>query len=238
MSLEMRDVVPLLLNVSHYVTDLVYVLYYLDNMQMEGGNTATLAAKRTDLLHRVVQFRDALRERLPPAEEQDGDTVSARRNVLAMCRILLLDDQLQQSVRDTNVLCLQLLSQNEERGGSSSSNGRLAQQLQNCQLGLFNLVQFIENCTHHQEQEQEQEPTIASPAVGTALREDLSASWQVQTDLLNCLVFDLIAKCPAIRTRYAASVRCTTAEQQTPEQFAAFLHWLKQEEVLAGVPQL
>lgn len=224
----------MILNVSHYMTDIIYLLYYLEKTNEPISNEY-----RPQLTKRIVSLREEFRELLNkrPVDLDETNNSSSNNNnnnnidkwkdemdgVLRFQTILNDDDLLyllHKIIEDVSLL-------------DGLTHGiKLHNQLNNCEIGLNNIINFLNHIVDPNGKD-----IIYDDTIDKILNEELINVWRVEMDLSNCLIFDIITHDSVIIDAYNAKSGCSIESKDISkgDTFIKFITWLKDEEVFDGV---
>lgn len=263
--LLLKQQIPFMLNVSHYMTDLVYTLYYTIKLQDDDDDDAAkqrhileLEGRKTLLSDEIYKLREQFRNLLNQSSgsiygmvEEDNQVIDEDNNTSQdILRLIqqfkdLIDEELLQTVRDTNILLITELSkQIPER--STVNIHKLNIQLDNCLYGFLNLVTFIRKIPLRVDNKESMESIV------NVIKDELLLSWKIELDLLNCKIFNLISKNEKIIKlfqQYRSSLSSATESGTMGEQsdssipiikedsktFIELISWLKDEQVFGSI---
>lgn len=222
-----NQIILFVLNTSHYMTDLIYALYFLSFCEREESNafdkevsgkggedhkrdvTEQLAEIRKQLYALVYQVRTNFRQLLDECKRTKVESAPKFRRLV-----------------DWNLVCvlgvINDLLISEMRGISMP----LSLQLHNCMMGFANLYQFLKKIPlQHQYQITKPQLEVLLHALGT----ELIPSWKLQLDLLNYRLFSTLACNDAIVAEYRKSTGDVSTSVKSGEGFKILVNWLKDE---------
>lgn len=213
------------------MTDVIYLLYYLEKTKEPISNEY-----RPQLTKRIVSLREEFRELLNkrpidmntetetnPSDEtwkDEMDGIIRFQTILNDNNLLLL---LHNIIKDVSGLV-----------GLTHGN-KLQNQLNNCEIGLNNIINFLNHIV-----DAKGEDIIYDDTIDKILNEELINVWRVEMDLSNCLIFDIITHDSVIIDAYNVKNNCSIESKDISkgDTFIKFITWLKDEEVFDGVVDL
>lgn len=219
--LLLNQIIAFILNTSHYMTDLIYALYYLSNCESnepaelkdgEGKPDSTiedqLSQIRKQLYTLAAQFRVNFRQMLEESNMASVDSAPKFRKLI-----------------DRNLICVLGVINELLISEMKSISEPLSMQLHNCIMGFANIYQFLRKVPiHHQYKITKPQLDVLLKALG----QELIPSWKYQLDLLNFKLFNLLASHPGIVSVYRHSTGDTSDVRDGPG-FKRFVTWLKDE---------
>lgn len=221
--LLLNQIIVFILNTSHYMTDLIYALYYLSNCEGNGsGADDQDKPKRQDkdVVDQLAQIRKQLY------------TLGAQfrvnfRQMLDECNMASLDSAPKfRKLIDRNLICVLGVINELLISEMKNISVPLSMQLHNCIMGFANIYQFLRKVPiHHQYK-------ITKPQLDVLLRalgQELIPSWKYQLDLLNFKLFNLLASHPGIVAHYRDATGDKTSDVREGAGFKQFVAWLKDE---------
>ena len=184
----LNQIVPFILNTSHYMTDLMYVLYYLaqkqDDTFSNANGTCTshreeLLALKNDICERVYDLRTGFRLLLDSCELDHFETPGKCRH--------LIDKVLVISIYGVNRFIFQELNRL-----NVDFKEEFTLQMQNCLLGFVNLYKFLNKIPMNKQESQMND--LQMNVLVSVLQKELLPIWKFQLDLFNCKLFNEISK--------------------------------------------
>lgn len=233
--LLLNQIILFILNTSHYMTDLIYALYFLSYSERgdrnsedyditpsvtHSSNTGSgenrnknimeqLTEIRKQLYALVYQVRNNFRQLLDECDMTDKESAPKFRK--------LIDRNL---VRVLGVINELLISE------MKSISPPLSLQLHNCTMGFANLYQFLKKVPlHHQYQITKPQLDILLQALG----QELIPSWKFQLDLLNYKLFNSLAANDSLVAEYRKKTGNNDSSVKAGQGFRDFVVWLKDE---------
>lgn len=216
-----NQIILFVLNTSHYMTDLIYALYFLSFCEREDAGSSSgseehkrdvaeqLAEIRKQLYALVYQVRTNFRQLLDDYRKSRVDSASKFRRLVdwnLVCVLGVINDLLISEMRHISM--------------------SLSAQLHNCMLGFANLYQFLKKIPlQHQYQITKPQLDVLLEALGV----ELIPSWKLQLDLLNYRLFSTLACDDSIVAEYRKSTGDLSTNVKNGEGFRVLVNWLKDE---------
>ncbi|AQZ17175.1 YJR011C [Zygosaccharomyces parabailii] len=219
-----NQIILFVLNTSHYMTDLIYALYFLSFCERKGSNepesgtqtedhrwdvTEQLAEIRKQLYALVYQVRTNFRQLLDECKHTRVESAPKFRRLVdwnLVCVLGVINDLLISEMRHLSM--------------------PLALQLHNCMMGFSNLYQFLKKIPlQHQYQITKPQLDVLLHALGT----ELIPSWKLQLDLLNYKLFSTLSCNDSIVEEYRKSTGDTRTNLKSGDGFKVLVNWLKDE---------
>ncbi|SMN20785.1 similar to Saccharomyces cerevisiae YJR011C Putative protein of unknown function [Maudiozyma saulgeensis] len=239
--LLLKQQIPFMLNVSHYMTDLVYTLYYTIKLQDEQSHILELEGRKTLLCDEIYKLREQFRNLLNQSSgsmyiEEDGNSTSSK-DIIELIQQFknLMNEELLQIVRDTNnLLIIELDKQND------NDINKLKLQLDNCLYGFLNLVTFIRKIPlkfDNDSKNQDSNNRESMESIVNVIKDELLLSWKIELDLLNCKIFNLISKNVKIIKLFQDSINEENIDsiKEDSETFIKLINWLKDDQVFGSI---
>ncbi|QLL33579.1 hypothetical protein HG536_0E04900 [Torulaspora globosa] len=223
--LLLNQIIVFILNTSHYMTDLIYALYYLSNCegtgevkdgegqdklgQQDSNIVDQLSQIRKQLYTLAAQFRSNFRQMLDESNMASLDSAPKFRKLI-----------------DRNLICVLGVINELLISEMKSISEPLSMQLHNCLMGFANIYQFLRKVPiHHQYKITKPQLDVLLKALG----QELIPSWKYQLDLLNFKLFNLLASHPSIVAQYRDATGDTVSDVRDGPGFKRFVTWLKDE---------
>lgn len=217
--LLLNQIILFILNTSHYMTDLIYALYFLSYCERKNGEDTLvnedkkvvdqLAEIRKQLYALVYQVRTNFRQLLDDCDMASLDSAPKFRKLI-----------------DRNLICVLGVINELLISEMKAFSAPLSLQLHNCVMGFANIHQFLRRVPlHHQYQ-------ITKPQLDVLLRalgHELIPSWKYQLDLLNFKLFNLLASHDSIVAHYREATKDLHTDVRDGPGFKRFVAWLKDE---------
>lgn len=223
----LRSIIPLILNVSHYMTDIIYLLYYLEKINKPISKTY-----RPELTTKIIKLREEFRELLNMKpinidEGEEGDNDAVDEDIINDEMDGIIKFQMMLNDQDL-LLLLHNITMDINKIPDLTHGLKLPNQLNNCELGLNNIINFLNHMV-----DPDRHDIIYDDTVDGILNEELINVWKVEMDLLNCLIFDIVTHdsiiIDAYNTRYGTNIN--GGDISKGDTFIKFITWLKDEEV-------
>ncbi|CAI4044252.1 hypothetical protein N7582_003164 [Saccharomyces uvarum] len=217
----LNQIVPFILNTSHYMTDLMYILYYLaqnqDNKRPNADGTCVshkeeLLALKNDLCELIYDLRTGFRLLLDSCELDHFETPGKCRH--------LIEKVLVTSIYGVNGLISQELGRL-----NVDFREEFVLQLQNCLLGFVNLYKFLNKIPMNKQQSQMND--LQMKILVNVLQNELLPIWKFQLDLLNCKLFNELSKDKNMVKMYREATNDTEIDVSKGEPFIKYVNWLK-----------
>ncbi|KAG0666291.1 hypothetical protein C6P45_000252 [Maudiozyma exigua] len=261
--LLLKQQIPYMLNVSHYMTDLVYVLYYTIKLQDNEQEIIELEGRKTMLCDEIYRLREHFRILLNRSsgsilgiiqedtnEKEDVTIDKDNESKEEIWRLIqqfknLITEELLQIVNDINRLIIEKLN------GMNSNNDdenikKLVIQLDNCFYGFLNLNNFIRRIPSSKTFNSDNQDSMKS--IVHVIKDELLLSWKIELDLLNCKIFSLIStneKILNLFRQYQVDNGQTPIEikkqdnmgsiKEDSEAFIQLISWLKDDQVFGSL---
>ncbi|QLQ81140.1 hypothetical protein HG537_0E04950 [Torulaspora globosa] len=217
--LLLNQIIVFILNTSHYMTDLIYALYYLSNCETSGPTQEDqtqdnkvvdqLSQIRKQLYALAAQFRANFRQMLDESNMASLDSAPKFRKLI-----------------DRNLICVLGVINELLISEMKTISEPLSMQLHNCVMGFANIYQFLKKVPiHHQYKITRPQLDVLLKALG----QELIPSWKHQLDLLNFKLFNLLACHPSIVAHYRQATGDTITDVRNGTGFKSFVTWLKDE---------
>lgn len=217
--LLLNQIILFILNTSHYMTDLIYALYFLSHCERNNDEEAhshedkkvvdQLAEIRKQLYALVYQLRTNFRQLLDDCDMASLDSAPKFRKLI-----------------DRNLICVLGVINELLISEMKVFSAPLSLQLHNCVMGFANIHQFLRRVPlHHQYQ-------ITKPQLDVLLRalgQELIPCWKYQLDLLNFKLFNLLASHESIVAHYRTATKDQATDVRDGPGFKKFVAWLKDE---------
>lgn len=247
----LRSIIPLILNVSHYMTDIIYLLYYFERIDIESVDKDY----RVQLTKKIVILREQFRELLNKGstieatnseeitinnnkEKEKEDDEEKKKNEtywkdemdeIIKFQKMLNDQDLLSLLHDIigDVMNKYITNRNSEI--------KLKNQINNCEIGLHNIINFLNDII-----DTNNNNIIYDDNINRILNEELINSWRIELDLFNCLIFDIFTHDAKIIELFNKRHKCDVTERDLSKSdtFIKFITWLKDEEVFDGTLHL
>lgn len=235
----LRSIVPLILNVSHYMTDIIYLLYYLERIDIKSINKGY----KIQLTRKIITLREEFRELLKNGsmkertkkEEEDGNKENDTK---------YWEDEMNEIVKFYRMLNDQDLLNLLHRIIKDIINNytidprneiKLKNQIKNCEIGLNNIIGFLNHIV-----DIDNNNIVYDDNINKIFNEELINSWRIQLDLFNCLIFDILTHETKIIELFNKRYKCDINEKDLSkgDTFIKFITWLKDEEVFDSTVDL
>ncbi|CAI4043823.1 hypothetical protein SKDZ_10G2180 [Saccharomyces kudriavzevii ZP591] len=217
----LNQIVPFILNTSHYMTDLMYILYYLAQKQDEKSSNADgtrtsrreeLLALKNDLCELIYDLRTGFRLLLDSCELDHFETPGKCRH--------LIEKGLVTSIYEVNRFIFQELNRL-----NVDFKEEFTLQMQNCLLGFVNLYKFLNKIPMNKQQSQMND--LQMKILVNVLQNELLPIWKFQLDLLNCKLFNELSKDTDMVKVYREATNDTAVDVSNGEPFIRYVNWLK-----------
>lgn len=252
----LKQLIPFILNASHYMTDLVYTLYYIIKLKEDSEDVENLTGYMDQLRDEIYKLRANFRNLLNKSSgsiygtiHNDDDTISSSEEETKKvindateeeeeydgCETIkffrnLLDIELLNLVKDINDTF------DEE---SSEIDTKLRIQIRNCLIGFINLVNFIKKIPiKPRDKYSNDDDRESMESIINVISDELLLSWKIELDLLNCKIFNLISKNEkvlALFNKYQEENRVKQHTEEDSETFIKLISWLKDDQVFPQV---
>ena len=261
--LLLKQQIPYMLNVSHYMTDLVYVLYYTIKLQDNEEEIIELEGRKTMLCDDIYKLREHFRILLSQSsgsilgiiqddtDEKQNVTVDkdseSKEEVWRLIQQFknLITEELLQIVNDINRLIIEKL---DEIKSDDKNLQKLVIQLDNCFYGFLNLNNFIRRIPSSKTFNSDNQNSMKS--IVNVIKDELLLSWKIELDLLNCKIFSLISNNEKILNLFR-QYQLDNGQQAVPnkkqqqdtvgsikedsETFIQLISWLKDDQVFGSL---
>lgn len=224
--LLLNQIIVFILNTSHYMTDLIYALYYLSSCESEGSEVSDEADRQDK---NVVDQLAQIRKQLYTLVAQVRNNF---RQLLDECNMASLDSAPKfRKLIDRNLICVLGVINELLISEMKHLSAPLSMQLHNCIMGFTSIYQFLRKVPiHHQYKITKPQLDVLLKALG----QELIPSWKYQLDLLNFKLFNSLASHNGIVARYREVTGDRTIDVRDGPGFKQFVSWLK-DEVIGNV---
>lgn len=262
--LLLKQQIPYMLNVSHYMTDLVYVLYYTIKLQDNEQEIIELEGRKTMLCDEIYRLREHFRILLNQSSgsilgiiqedtnEKEEITIDkdneSKEEIWRLIQQFknLITEELLQIVNDINRLIIEKLNDMNSNDDDDENIKKLMIQLDNCFYGFLNLNNFIRRIPSSKSFNSDNQDSMKS--IVHVIKDELLLSWKIELDLLNCKIFSLIStneKILNLFRQYQVDNGQTPIEikkqdkmgniKEDSETFIQLISWLKDDQVFGSL---
>lgn len=217
----LNQIVPFILNTSHYMTDLMYVLYYLAQKQEDEvlnhsgtfiSHKKELLALKSDICELIYDLRTGFRLLLDSCELDHFETPGKAWH--------LIEKVLVTSIYGVNRYIFQELNRL-----NVDFKDEFILQMQNCLSGFVNLYKFLNKIPMSKQQSQMND--LQMKILVNVLQNELLPIWKFQLDLLNCKLFNELSKDKGLINIYRKATNDSVIDVSKGEPFIRYVNWLK-----------
>lgn len=226
-----NQIILFVLNTSHYMTDLIYALYFLSFCEREDINDGTGSSNTRHSHSGSEEHKRDVTEQLAEIRKQLYALVyqvrTNFRQLLDDCRKTRVDSAPKfRRLVDWNLVCVLGVINDLLISEMKHISTPLSAQLHNCMLGFANLYQFLKKIPlQHQYQITKPQLDVLLQALGV----ELIPSWKLQLDLLNYRLFSTLACNDSIVSEYRKGTGDRDTNVKNGEGFKVLVNWLKDE---------
>lgn len=227
-----NQIILFVLNTSHYMTDLIYALYFLSFCEREDISDSSSNRISTNQTHcGTEEHKRDVAEQLAEIRKQLYALVyqvrTNFRQLLDECRRTKVESAPRfRRLVDWNLVCVLGVINDLLISEMRHISMPLSVQLHNCMMGCANLYQFLKKIPlQHQYQITKPQLDVLLQALGG----ELIPSWKLQLDLLNYRLFSTLASNNSIVAEYRKNTGDTDTNVKSGEGFKVLVNWLKDE---------